>query len=416
MRPRRILYVTRIVRGGVEVIVDQLARGLDKSQYEPVVLFDTNIHSNIKEKLTSSGIKTIDSGKCEKEQTVNLPSSRKSFDIAAKVEACLGKQACQVYFSLKSFHEFIRRQAPRIKFYLNAIRKNEIDLVHTHHDLTKSKPEIIAARIAGVPCVAHRHGYPAYTSFDRLFVKYVEAFIYISSDVAKHHFGQGEPESKGIVIHNGIDANEFTQCDTAQVKAELNCKPGDRLVGMIGRIDWWKGQEYFIEAVAEVAKQFPEVKGLIIGGLKNKNIADRMQYYTKLQSLVKALNIEDKIIFTGFRNDVPRLIASLDVVVHASATPEPFGLVVIEGMAAGKPVVATAAGGVLDIIEDGVSGLLVPCKDSKAMARAMVQLLSDRDKAAQMGQAARLRVLEKFTVQQQVRAVERLYSSILGIT
>jgi len=107
-------------------------------------------------------------------------------------------------------------------------------------------------------------------------------------------------------------------------------------------------------------------------------------------------------------------MSALDVVVHASSVPEPFGLVVIEGMAAAKPV-ATAAGGVLDIIEDGVNGLLVPCKDSKAMARAILQILSDRDKAEQMGLAARRRVTEKFTVQQQVTAVQKLYNSILAI-
>ena len=112
---------------------------------------------------------------------------------------------------------------------------------------------------------------------------------------------------------------------------------------------------------------------------------------------------------------MPCLVAALDVVVHASSTPEPFGLTVIEGMAAGKPVVATAAGGVLDIIEDGVNGMLVPCKDSKAMARAILQILSDRDKAKKMGLAARRRVTEKFTVQHQVTAVQKLYDSILGI-
>ena len=106
-------------------------------------------------------------------------------------------------------------------------------------------------------------------------------------------------------------------------------------------------------------------------------------------------------------------MAALDVVVHASSQPEPFGLVVIEGMAAGKPVVATAAGGVLDIIQDGVNGLLVPCKDSKAMARAIIKILSDRDKAEQIGNAARQRIFEKFTVQHQVTSVQNLYDSIL---
>ena len=131
--------------------------------------------------------------------------------------------------------------------------------------------------------------------------------------------------------------------------------------------------------------------------------------------MVKSLHIEDKIIFTGFRRDVSILILALDVVVHASSTPEPFGLVVIEGMAAGKPIVATAAGGILDIVEDGVNGLLVPPKDAKALSRAILQIMSNPDRAKQMGVAARRRVAEKFTVQHQVKAVQELYDTILGV-
>jgi glycosyltransferase involved in cell wall biosynthesis len=112
---------------------------------------------------------------------------------------------------------------------------------------------------------------------------------------------------------------------------------------------------------------------------------------------------------------VPRLMSALDVVVLSSSAPEPFGRVVIEGMAAGKPVVATAAGGVLDIIEDGLNGLLVPCKDSKAMAEAILQLLSDRGKAERMGLAARQRVAERFTVEHHVAKVQSVYESVMGV-
>jgi glycosyltransferase involved in cell wall biosynthesis len=134
-----------------------------------------------------------------------------------------------------------------------------------------------------------------------------------------------------------------------------------------------------------------------------------------LQSLTKSLGLENRVVFTGFRTDVPRIVQALDVVVLSSSAPEPFGRVVIEGMAAGKPVVATAAGGVLDIIDDKVNGMLVPCKDSAAMADAVLELLSDREKARQIGIAARRRVEEKFTVQHHVAAVQGLYDAILGV-
>ena len=415
MKPRRILYVTRIVRGGMAVVVDQLAKGLDKDRYTPIVLCDTNIQSNFRDGLASSGIKIIDLTKVNEKQATAPPNMKNSRDFAGKAEAYFGKGAGQFYLALKDFRNFLLHQAPRIRLFLNAIRENGIDLVHTQHDLSSGKPEIIAAKIAGVPCISHRHGYSNYSYFDKFFSRFVATFIYISKDVANHHQLQGEPESKGIIIHNGIDIKEFSRNDAVQIKKEFNCRPDDSLIGIVGRIDWWKGQEYFLEAIAEVLKQKTNVKGLIIGGLKNRNKPDRMEYLNKLKLLVRTLGIEEKIIFTGFRDDVPRLISGLDVVVHASCTPEPFGLVVIEGMAAGKPVVATAAGGVLDIIEDGVNGLLVPCKDSKAMAEAILQILSDRDKAKRMGLAARRRVTEKFTVQHQVTAVQKIYDSILVV-
>ena len=184
------------------------------------------------------------------------------------------------------------------------------------------------------------------------------------------------------------------------MREEFGIKPNQSLVGIVGRIDWWKGHEYFLKAMARRNEHIPDLRGLIIGDLEKNVVAiDRNQkYFNNLKLLVKSLGLADKIIFTGSGTDIPRLIAALDVVVHASSIPEPFGLVIIEAMASGKPVVATAAGGVLDIIEDGKNGILVPCKDAEAMAEAILRILSDQDRAKQMGTAARRRVAEKFTV------------------
>lgn len=415
MKPRRILYVTQVVEGGVEAVVDRLARGLDRDRYEPVVLFDTTRQSIIRKGLSESDIRTIDLKKCEEVQAPTSPVPRKNRNIGGRIEACFGKRAREFYFSLKAFRKFLLCQAPRIKLFVQAIRENKIDLIHTHNDLPRGKSEIIAARITGVPCISHNHGYPKMTLFDIFFARFVDTFIFISKDVEQYHIAQGKPHAKAAIIHNGVDLSQFTHYyDAAQVRKEFHCKPDEPLIGLIGRIDWWKGHEYFLEAIACAARKFPDLKGVIIGEFEKEGAVNiNWKHAQKVKSLVKSLGIEDKIIFTGFRSDVSRLMSGLDVVVHASSEPEPFGLVVIEGMAAGKPVVATAAGGVLDIIEDGVNGLLVPCKDSKAMARAIIKILSDRDKAEQIGNAARQRIFEKFTVQHQVTSVQNLYDSIL---
>ncbi|MBW2740235.1 MAG: glycosyltransferase family 4 protein [Deltaproteobacteria bacterium] len=415
MKPRRILYVTRVVEGGLAIVVDQLARGLDRDRYEPVVLFDTARQSIIRKGLSESDIKTIDLKKCEEEQASASPLPRKNRDIGGRVETCFGKRAHRFYFSLKAFREFLLQQAPRIALFVRTIKENDIDLVHTHHSLKIGKPEIIASWLTGVPCISHRHGYSNVTHFDKFFARFLDSVIYVSRDIAQYHIVRGEQQAIGTIIHNGVDLSEFTRpYNVVQVRSEFGCKSDEPLVGIIGRIDWWKGHEYFLEAIASAARKFPDLKAIIIGEFEKEGAVNLNRKHTqKVKSLVKLLGIEDKILFTGFRSDVSRLISGLDVVVHASSEPEPFGLVVIEAMAAGKPVVATAAGGVLDIIENGVNGLLVPCKDSKAMARAIIKILSDRDKAGQIGNAARQRIFEKFTVQHQVTSVQNLYDSIL---
>jgi len=416
MKPRRILYITRISKGGVAVVLDQLARGLDRRRYEPIVLFDTNRQSHIRQKLSESDIKTVDLGTFHNQQLFDSPQPKKRRDIGAKVENHFGKSAANVYFSLKSFYQFLRHEAYKIRLYMRIIRENGIDLVHTHNDLNFGKPEIVAAWITGVPCISHNHAFYKLKYFDKIFSRFVDSFIYISNDIAKYHIAQGKLRSKGTVIHNGVNMSEFMKSyNTDFVRKEFSIKPEESIVGIIGRIDHWKGHEYFIEAMARAIKQIPALKGLIIGELETNVAVDRnRQYLNKLKLLIKSMDLEDKVIFIGFRDDVPRLLAALDVVVHASSTPEPFGLVVIEGMAAGKPVVATAAGGVLDIIEDGVNGMLIPYKDSKAMAQATLKLLFSQDEAKHMGLAARRSIVERFTVERQLRAVEKLYDSILG--
>jgi len=417
MKPRRILYVTRTSKGGVAVLLNQLARELDKNLYEPVVLFDTPQSSMIRKKLARSDIKTIELMECRNLQHDRVPQKvSRNRNIGDLLEACLGEKVRDIYFSLKSAWRFFFREAPRVKLFLRIIRENKIDLVHTFGDLHRGKSEIVAAKIAGIPCITHRQKYSDYTRFDTLFAGFVDINIYISNDVAEYHIAQGESRAKGKIIHNWVNLSDFKQSyDVLQVRKEFDCMPDQMLVGLVARLDWWKGHEFFLEAMSEIVNKNYNIKGLIIGGLAEINYDRNKRYLEMLHVMVKSLGLGENIIFTGHRRDVPHLIAALDVVVHASSTPEPFGVVIIEGMAASKPVVATAAGGVLDIIEDGVNGLLVPCKDSKAMAGAIIKLLSDRDKAQQIGLAAYRRVADKFTLQKKVAAVQKLYDSILGI-
>jgi glycosyltransferase involved in cell wall biosynthesis len=413
MKPRRVLHVTRQLNYGSAVVLEQITQRLDRVRYEPVIAFETNEQSIIRKRLTDSSIKTIDTTSADNIRPSKSQRSDKPRNISKLLEIRFGNKISDVYLSLKSAYRFARHQAPKVRSFIKLIRDYKIDLVHTHSNISHAKPEVMAACITGKPCVAHAHAYMEPTLVEKIFSKFINAHIYISSDVAGHYYNRGFPRSNGKIIHNGVDLKSYPHnFNSKEIRSEFNFKADDILVGLIGRIDWWKGHDYFLEAFAKAAKKISGLRGMVIGepSADEKNL----RFFNMLRKRVNTLNLDDKFIFTGYRQDVPRLMSTLDIVVHASSEPEPFGLVAIEGMASGKPVVATSAGGILDIIQDGINGLLVPCKDSKAMAAAIMELALNKNKAVDLGKAARQRIVDKFTVEHQIQAVEKLYDSLIG--
>ena len=159
-------------------MANHLARGLDRDLYESIVLFDTDKQSDIRKKLSESHIMTIDLESSCNEQLSHIAKKGRTKNICDIIENRFGKRSRQSYLSLKSFYEFMRWHMPRIKLFVRAIRDNGIDLVHTHNDLCRGKPEIMAACITGVPCVSHIHGYPKLTSFDKIFSRSISPYPY----------------------------------------------------------------------------------------------------------------------------------------------------------------------------------------------------------------------------------------------
>jgi glycosyltransferase involved in cell wall biosynthesis len=159
---------------------------------------------------------------------------------------------------------------------------------------------------------------------------------------------------------------------------------------LFGRITPWKGQHVFIKALVEL----PDVRGLIVGDALFTR-EDR-SYAQELRDLVAHLRIADRIHFTGFCPDILPLLLSVDVVAHCSTSPEPFGRVIVEAMLAGRPVIATRAGGAMEIVSDNQTGLLVEPGDSHALAAAIQRLLENREFAAEMGRAAKRDAEQRF--------------------
>ncbi len=409
----RVLYVARTARGGSAFSLFHLIQGLDRRRFEPAVLFYAQDAAHIPGRLIEIGVPLAALAKATP-PVASAPAAapRPARDIAGWLGARLGGWAAAAYRSLKSAYEFGREDLPRVRAIYQAIRRAGADLVHVNTSLRNGKAAIVAARWAGVPCVCHVRMFDELNAFDRLFAPGVRAFLCISGAVRAHLTAQGVAPERSQVVHNAVDLADYVRPpDPAAVRGEFGWPAATPLVGIVGRLDWWKGHEYFLQALAEVVRQVPTARGLVIGEAETGPL--NQVYSARLQTLTRELGLSDKVVFTGFRADVPRLMGALDVVVLSSAEPEPFGRVVIEGMAAGRPVVATAAGGVLDVIEDGVNGVLVPPRDAPALAAALRALLTEPARARQIGQAARQRVLTHFSLAQHVTRMEGLYAAVL---
>lgn len=212
---------------------------------------------------------------------------------------------------------------------------------------------------------------------------------------------QGGDGSKVRVVYNGLDPAPFDAVsdeDVAALRQELNLN-GAPLVGLFGRLALWKGQHVALEAVARL----PGVHLLLVGDA----LFGEKAYAASLRERTAGLGIGDRVHFLGFRPDIPRLMRMVSVVVHTSISPEPFGRVIVEGMLARRPVIATHAGGVKEIMSNGRTGILVPPGDPRALARAIRELITDRSRAEELASAGRAHAEECFTVEAMVQAMTR---------
>lgn len=203
----------------------------------------------------------------------------------------------------------------------------------------------------------------------------------------------GRPE-KVHVVYNGLDASVFEKVgdeEVQQLRASLGLADVP-VVGVFSRLAAWKGQHVLIEALAAL----PEVHALLVGHALFD--ADRA-YAADLRAQAARLGVADRVHFLGFRRDVPSLLKVTDVVLHTSVAPEPFGRVIAEGMLAERPVIATRAGGALEIIEPGRTGLLVPPGDPEVLAGAIRNVLERADRRQALARNGRAEAQQRFSVE-----------------
>ncbi len=230
--------------------------------------------------------------------------------------------------------------------------------------------------------------------------------------VREHLVAEGYEANRLSVIHNGIDVERFGgTASAARVRAQLGVPARAPLVAMLARLTGLKGAEYFLQAAALAAQSAPEARFLVVGdgGCLGPGGPD---YRGQLEAMAGRLGIGERVVFAGFRTDVPELLQAVTVAVQPSLS-EGLSNVVLEAMAAGLPVVATEVGGNGEMVEHGVSGLLVPPRDAGALAAAIGRLLAEPALARSLGAAGRRRAASCFSLAALQRNTTRLYREVL---
>jgi glycosyltransferase involved in cell wall biosynthesis len=282
-----------------------------------------------------------------------------------------------------------------------ALRRDRIQVIHTHLS-TASLIGSLAARAAGVPSVATVHGLNTRTCYN-----YAHAIIAVSNAVKQHLAAQGMPPDRITVVHNGVDLRAFSGPDQSEsVRREWGLPEGAPVLVTVGRLAPNKGHRDLIEALEILVrnKRWQELRLLVVG---TGALLPHLQQEARLRGM------EERTLFVGFQRNVLPFLQVADIFVLPSIQ-EGLSLSALEAMALGKPVVACRVGGAPEVVVDGETGLLVVPAQPVELARAMARLLSDPERAREMGRAGQRRVREAFDLEQMVSKIEEIYRRLIA--
>ena len=272
----------------------------------------------------------------------------------------------------------------------------------------------LAGKLLGIPVLWHLRDIftPGPT---RLLLQWTARFTslhMISNSQATQGSFQKSP-LLGKVIYNGLQLERYQSQKDQSIRAEYKIPLDAPLIGIVGALARWKGQREFILAASDVLKLHPEAHFLIVGGGIYDTLGDQ-GYEQELIRLVSELNMNERVHFTGFRKDSVVVYNNLDILVHASTRPEPFGRVVLEAMACSTATVATRGGGINEFVIDQVTGLLVAPENVSQMTAAISRLISDLPLQEKIVAAALEKLRNQFTMDRHVKEIQQTYLEILS--
>lgn len=375
-RPLRVLTLVDLIipLGGAEKIASQVALALDRDRFEPAICvtrIDPQIEQRpVREEIERAGITLI---RLDRRGPTQLGPWR----------------------TLTKF-----------------MRDWEVDVVHAHKAGSSFWAALLAPGAGAPAVIAHEHGW----SFeeralshlvDRHFVaRRADALVAVTEADRARMIEAGLPANKIRVIHNGIRMPPPPDPDR-DVRRELGIEAGRPLVGIVATLRPEKALDVLIRATASLRNDFSDVAVVMVGADTEISFGE----HARLEGLISQLGLSDHVKLLGARSDVPQILDVIDVAVLCSSH-EASPLAVMEYMEAGKPVVATRVGGIPDLIEDGVTGMLVAPNDPVALAEGIGTMLRDPERAARLGAAARERRRSEFSIEATARHFEDLYEEL----
>jgi glycosyltransferase involved in cell wall biosynthesis len=392
MEKIKVLHtITRFDQGGSAQVVFLTLLGLKKQNFVPVFLTGLSLESQMKEKELTATENNIQQLKSEDIKFIQSPFLVRRINIIKDLEA------------LFDMWRIIKKYNPLI--------------VHTH----SSKAGLLgrlAAKLAGVPIIVHSpHGHvfvgyfgPIKTKIfiilERLASRITDKIIALTQREKEDHIRlRIGSEDTFVIIHSGVELNKFKEMPLIEgqnLRKNLGLPEDALIIGTSGRLEPVKGPEFLIKAANRIISQYPNTFFLFVGDGSLRR---------DLEKKALDLGIEKNIVFLGWRNDVSKIISIYDIFVLPSLN-EGMGRVLVEAMALGKPIVASNAGGIPDLITHGKTGYLVPPKNSKELAKYIQILLENKEKRVKMGLAGKKMALN-FSKEIMVSKTVELYQHLM---
>ena len=284
------------------------------------------------------------------------------------------------------------------------IKRERPDLVHLH---SRRGAEILgglAARWAGVPVVLSRRvDNPESPRVVHWKYRLYDRVVTISQGIYQVLLAEGVEVGKLVCVRSAVGPEGYQRsCDTAWFRGTFGLTGSDLVMAVIAQLIPRKGHRFLLDAMPALLESFPALRLIFFGQGAEE---------TALRGQVKALGLQDRVIFAGFRTDLPKILPCLDLVVHP-ALMEGLGISLLQAAGAGVPIVAVNAGGMPEVVRDGLNGLLVPPADTPALRDAIRRLLSDRQLLQRMGQAGTELVEREFSIDRMVEGNLQVYREI----